>query len=96
MVLHCQGSGTKKSIRRQALATGRPCQQALEQRQAACARDREVDMRVGAIGDQRIAERHHGLGDVGVQVECGHDRQIRGDSPQSGAAARLRHRAGAR
>ena len=75
-MVHCQGSGIRKSIRRHALARARAGHQALEQRQAAGAGGREVDVRVGAVGDQRVAVRDHGLGQVGVQVERADDRQI--------------------
>ena len=33
-------------------------------------------MRIGAVGDQGVAVRHHGLGQVGMQVEGGHDRDL--------------------
>ena len=48
--------------------------QALDQGQAAGTCGREVDVRVGAVGDQGVAVRDHGLGQVGVQVEGGDDR----------------------
>ncbi len=40
---------------------------------------RHVDMRIGAIGDQRVRMFHHSRRDIRVQVETDHQRQVRSD-----------------
>ena len=38
-----------------------------------------VDMRIGAIGDQRVGMLDHFRRDIGVQVEADHQRQVLAD-----------------
>src|SRR3546814_4464567 len=49
----------------------------------AAAGHRHVEMRIGAIGDQRVAVSHHRLGDVDMQVEAGDDGYIRSEEHTS-------------
>ncbi len=38
-----------------------------------------VDVRIGAVGDQRVGVLQHLLRDVGMQVQAGHDRNVGAD-----------------
>ena len=38
-----------------------------------------VDMRIGAIGDQRVGMLHHLRRHIGVQIEADHQRQVLAD-----------------
>ena len=51
-------------------------EQAVEQLDGALAGHRHVDVRIGAIADQRRGEPGHLGREVGVIVEAGHDRQV--------------------
>ena len=53
--------------------------QAIEQRRRPFPGFREVDMGIGAADHQGRGMPHHPLGDVGMQIEADHDRQIRAE-----------------
>ena len=38
-----------------------------------------VNVRVGAVGDDRIGARHHPVGDIRVQIDRRHHRPVRAD-----------------
>ncbi len=52
-------------------------EQALQQLRRARAGVGHVDVRIGAVGDQRIGALQHALRDVGMQVQAGDDRHVR-------------------
>jgi len=51
-------------------------QDAVEQGRGPLAGHRHVDMRIGAIGDERRRLLDHDRRDIGMEVEAGEDRQI--------------------
>ena len=79
-LVHCQLIGIRNGNCRNAFANVLPG--AEQQRQmfgAGAAGVGHVDMRIGAVGDQRVRMLHHFGRDVGVQIEADDQRQILAD-----------------